>query len=148
MTSEQKAFFCNLHNSFFYINRSHRMIEWSGLKQTLSQRDVQDVQKKCYNCDATGARWVLSREDELHSRHASLIKAIECLQLQLEAIEMELLPFSNNQRAALNGSAEMTYDLFWECLQVCFSAGNMDMYAKIWLKYPNHVATVLSNRHR
>ena len=74
----------------------------------------------CYNCDTAGERWELSREDELRVRRKQLAKAIERLQRKINAIDMELLPFTAEQRTALNGHIEMTYDLFWECLQVCF----------------------------
>ena len=90
----------------------------------------------CYNCDTAGERWQLSREDELRVRRKQLVKAIERLQRKIDAIDMELLPFTAEQRAALNGHIEMTYDLFWECLQVCFDNDNMGMYRNIWEAYP------------
>lgn len=42
------------------------------------------------------------------------------------------------QRAALNGRTEMTYDLFWQCLQVCFGNEHMDMYKSVWEAYPDY----------
>lgn len=63
---------------------------------------------------------------------------MERIQLEIEAIDMELLPFTSEQRAALNGNAEMTYALFWTCLQVCFDTDNMAMYRNIWEAYPNY----------
>lgn len=100
-------------------------------------KDCQE--EDCYNCDTAGERWQLSEEDELKLRRKQLVKAIEHLQREIDAIDMELLPFSDEQRAALEGHDEMTYDRFWECLQVCFDYGNMTMYRKIWEKYPNLV---------
>ena len=98
----------------------------------------QDCQEEdCYNCDTAGERWQLSRNDELKLRRKQLVKAINRLQHEIDAIDMELLPFSDAQRAALNGNAEMTYDLFWQCLQVCFDNDNMRMYRRIWGDYPN-----------
>ena len=35
-------------------------------------------------------------------------------------------------------NAEMTYNLFWECLQVCFDNNNMALYRSIWKAYPNY----------
>ena len=93
-------------------------------------------EEDCYNCDTAGERWQLSRNDELKLRRKQLVKAINRLQHEIDAIDMELLPFSDAQRAALNGNAEMTYDLFWQCLQVCFDNDNMRMYRRIWDAYP------------
>lgn len=95
-------------------------------------------EEDCYNCDTAGERWQLSREDELRGRRKQLVKAIERLQSKIDAIDIELLPFADEQRTALSGNADMmTYDLFWQCLQVCFDCGNMGMYRKIWDAYPN-----------
>lgn len=97
----------------------------------------QDCQEEdCYNCDTAGERWQLSRNDELKLRRKQLVKAINRLQCEIDAIDMELLPFSAAQRTALEGRAEMTYDLFWQCLQVCFDNDNMRMYRRIWDAYP------------
>ena len=92
----------------------------------------------CYNCETAGERWQLSREDELRVRRKQLVKAIERLQRKIDAIDMELLPFTDGQRAALEGRAEMTYDLFWACLQVCFDNDNMGIYRNVWEAYPNY----------
>ena len=97
----------------------------------------------CYNCDTAGERWYLRREDELWLKRQSLVKAIERFQRRLEAIDMELLPFTHRQRAALTGVEEMTLDLFWECLEVCFQNDNMEMYMRIWRKHPEHVQQVM-----
>jgi len=94
-------------------------------------------EEDCYNCDTAGERWKQSREDGLKVQRKQLIKAIERLQRKIDAIDTELLPFSDEQRAALDGRIEMTYDLFWECLQVCFDNDNMRMYRRIWGDYPN-----------
>lgn len=93
-------------------------------------------EEDCYNCDAAGERWQLSRNDELKLRRKQLVKAIERLQHEIDAIDIALLPFTHAQRAALEGRAEMTYDLFWQCLQVCFDNDNMRMYRRIWDAYP------------
>ena len=93
----------------------------------------------CYNCDTAGRRWQLSKDDALKVRRKQLVNAIERLQREIHAIDTELLPFTGDQRAALEGRAEMTYDRFWECLQVCFDHGNMTLYRRIWEKYPNLV---------
>lgn len=94
-------------------------------------------EEDCYNCDTAGERWKLSREDELKVQRKQLVKAKERLQRKIDAIDMELLPYTAEQRAALKGHMEMTYDLFWQCLQVCFNYGNMAMYRSIWSAYPN-----------
>ena len=52
----------------------------------------------------------------------------------------ELYLFRDKQRSALEGRCEMTYDLFWECLQVCFDHGDMDMYQRTWKNYPTLAA--------
>lgn len=99
----------------------------------------QDCQEEdCYNCDSAGERWKLSHEDELKVQRKQLVKAIERLQHEIDAIDIALLPFTHAQRAALEGRAEMTYDLFWACLQVCFANDQMAMYKNIWEAYPNY----------
>ena len=94
------------------------------------------LEEDCYNCDSAGERWQLSREDELRVRRRQLVKAMERLQHKIDAIDTELLPFTDEHRAALDGRIEMTYDLFWQCLQVCFDNDNMRMYRRIWDAYP------------
>jgi hypothetical protein len=96
-------------------------------------------EEDCYNCDHAGKRWYLSEEDELRVRRKGLVKAVERLQRQIKEIDRKLLPFTEQQKAALEGQIEMTYDLFWECLQVCFDADNMDRYFEIWDSYPEHI---------
>lgn len=99
-------------------------------------------EEDCYNCDTAGECWQLSRADELKVRRKQLVKAIERLQCEVHAIDTELLLFTGEQRAALNGNAEMTYNLFWECLQVCFDNNNMALYRSIWKAYPNYSKTI------
>ena len=113
-------------------------MEW--LEANPLPEECQNCQEQdCYNCDSAGKRWYLQKEDELRIRRKSLMKAIERLQRQVQAIDNELLPFSEQQRAALSGEAEMTYDLFWECLEVCFHTGNMERYLEIWKAHPKQV---------
>ena len=96
------------------------------------------TEEDCYNCDTAGERWQLSHEDELKVCRKQMVRAIERLQRRIYSIDIELLPFTTEQRAALNGHIEMTYDLFWECLQVCFDNDQMAMYKNIWEAYPNY----------
>ena len=95
-------------------------------------------EEDCYNCDTAGERWHLSREDKLKVRRKQMVQAIERLQRKIYSIDIELLPFTADQRAALNGHTEMTYNLFWECLQVCFDNDHMAMYKNIWEAYPDY----------
>lgn len=56
--------------------------------------ECQDCHEEdCYNCDHAGKRWYLSQEDSLRIRHKSLVKAMERLQKQVQAIDRQLLPF-------------------------------------------------------
>ena len=110
-------------------------MEW--IEADLLPKACMDCQEEdCYNCDTAGERWQLSRDDELRLRRKQLVKAIERLQHKIDAIDTELLPFTDEHRAALDGRIEMTYDLFWQCLQVCFDNDNMRMYRRIWDAYP------------
>lgn len=95
-------------------------------------------EEDCYNCDTAGERWQLSGDDELKLRRKQLVQAINRLKREIDAIDMALLPFTDGQRAALEGRAKMTYDLFWKCLQVCFDSDNMAMYRSIWDAWPNY----------
>ena len=94
-------------------------------------------EEDCYNCDVAGERWQLSHEDALRVRRGQLVRSMERLQREIDSIDMALLPFTDEQQAALERHTEMTYDLFWECLQVCFDSGNMMLYRRIWSDYPN-----------
>lgn len=110
-------------------------MEW--IEADLLPKACMDCQEEdCYNCDTAGERWQLSRNDELKLRRKQLVKAINRLQRKIDAIDTELLPFTDEHRAALDGRIEMTYDLFWQCLQVCFDNDNMRMYRRIWDAYP------------
>lgn len=100
-------------------------------------------EEDCYNCDYAGKRWYLSEEDELKVRRKGLMKAVERLQRQIKEIDKKLLPFTKRQKAALEGQIEMTYDLFGECLQVCFEAGNMERYFEIWYGHPQYIAELM-----
>ena len=44
----------------------------------------------CYNCDIAGKRWVLSREEELHTQRLLPIQGINQLQRRIAAIDLEL----------------------------------------------------------
>ena len=111
------------------------MLEWKEVKD-LPEECKSCQEEVCYNCDAAGKRWQLSREDELKLQRKGLERSIERAQRKIREIDMELLPFSPGQSAALKGDVRMDYDVFWECLQVCFDAGNMDLYKYIWDTYP------------
>lgn len=100
-------------------------------------------EEDCYNCDYAGKRWYLSEEDELKVRRKGLVKAVERLQRQIKEIDKKLLPFTKQQKAALEGQVEMTYDLFWECLQVCFEVGNMERYFEILHGHPEHIVELM-----
>lgn len=102
----------------------------------------------CYNCDVVGERWLLPREDELRLRRQSLVKAIERFQKRLEIIDMELLPFTKQQRDVLTGMEDMSYEIFWQCLELCFQNDNMDMYMRIWKKHPEHVSQVMQLKNK
>ena len=47
-------------------------------------------EQECYNCDWAGARWTLSRKDELTLRRKVILKNIERLERELTSIETEL----------------------------------------------------------
>lgn len=57
--------------------------------------ECQDCQgEDCYNCDHAGKRWYLSEENALRIRRKGLIKAIERLQRQVDAIDQQLLSYN------------------------------------------------------
>lgn len=120
------------------------MMEW------IEAEPIPDVcrdckEEDCYHCDTAGERWQLSHEDELRVRRRQLVRAIERLQRTIDFIDAELLPFTNQQRAALHERSEMTYDMFWQCLQVCLDNDNMTLYRRIWNAYPNHAKAIKGN---
>ena len=55
------------------------------------------LEEDCYNCDTAVERWRLSREDELRIRRKQLVKAVERLQREIDAIH-----FTAEQSATLN----------------------------------------------
>ena len=54
-------------------------------------------EEDCYNCDYAGKRWTLSQADELRIRRKGIVKAIERLQRQLDAIDAELEVLGNDR---------------------------------------------------
>lgn len=52
-------------------------------------------EEESYNCDYAGKRWTLSQADELRVRRKGLLKAIDRLQRQVEAIDAELEVLEN-----------------------------------------------------
>lgn len=113
-------------------------MEW--IEAELLPMECQSCQEQdCYNCDIAGIRWKLPREDELRVRRKGLVKGIERMRKKIQEIDRELLPFNDQQKAAMAGQIEMTYDLFWECLEVCFNSDNMEKYFEIWGRYPEHI---------
>ena len=52
-------------------------------------------EEECYNCDYAGKRWTLSQAAELRVRRKGLLKAIDRLQRQVEAIDAELEVLEN-----------------------------------------------------
>ena len=52
-------------------------------------------EEECYNCDYAGKRWTLSQADELRVRRKGLLKAIDRLQRQVEAIDAVLEVLEN-----------------------------------------------------
>jgi len=56
---------------------------------------VECQEEECYNCDYAGKRWTLSQADELRVRRKGLLKAIDRLQRQVEAIDAELEVLEN-----------------------------------------------------
>ena len=55
--------------------------------------------KDCYNCDFAGARWQLSREEELLLRQKSILHAIARLERQLADIDRELERLQSEENA-------------------------------------------------
>ena len=53
------------------------------------------LEDDCYNCDYAGERWTLSPAAELRIRRKGIIKAIDRLKRQLEAIDAELEVLKN-----------------------------------------------------
>ena len=49
----------------------------------------------CCACDIAGKRWVLSKEDELRSTRALMVRAVERLQRRIAAIDAELEKLRN-----------------------------------------------------
>lgn len=70
-------------------------MEW--MEDTVMPVACQNCREEdCYNCDAAGKRWDVSRENELRMRRKGLAKAVERLQRQIQAIERELLLFTDH----------------------------------------------------
>lgn len=45
---------------------------------------------ECYNCDIAGERWTLSQEDDLRTRRALKLRAIERLKREVAEIDAKL----------------------------------------------------------
>ena len=53
--------------------------------------------------------------------------------------QIETLPFTKQQKAALLGQAEMTCDLLWECLSVYSSVEDTETFFALCDQYPELV---------
>lgn len=53
--------------------------------------------------------------------------------------QMETLPFTKQQKAALLRQTEMTCDLLWECLYVCSKADAVEAFMMLYDQYPELV---------
>ena len=69
-------------------------MEWI-VADPLPPECVNCQEEECYNCDYAGKRWTLSQADELRVRRKGLLKAIDRLQRQVEAIDAELEVLEN-----------------------------------------------------
>ena len=47
-------------------------------------------EEECYNCDIAGERWTLSQEDDLRTRRALKLRAIERLKREVAEIDAKL----------------------------------------------------------
>lgn len=69
-------------------------MEWIEVKPLPSE--CQNCQEKeCYNCDYACKRWHLSQTDELKLKRMSILKKIQRLERQLEAVNAELEELEN-----------------------------------------------------
>ena len=66
-----------------------RPIEWIEA-DPLPAECVNCQEEDCWECDTAGKRWYLSQADELRVKRKGLLKAIERLQRQVNAIDEEL----------------------------------------------------------
>ncbi len=64
-------------------------MEWIEVTP-LPQECKNCAEEDCYNCDTSGKRWVLSREDELRTNRMLMLRAIERMQRKIAIIDTEL----------------------------------------------------------
>ena len=58
----------------------------------------------------------------------------------MRRLSWEELPFTDRQKAALEGRAEMTWELFVQCLEVCYQGENAPGIFKLLDRYPAYAA--------
>lgn len=113
-------------------------MEWKEVEH-LPEECLDCNEENCYNCDIACKRWYLPENEELNLKRKSLLHSIKRLHQQVIEIDLHIIPFTEQQKKALQGQNKMTYDIFWDCLQVCYQNNNMEIYLDIWSKYPEYV---------
>lgn len=95
-------------------------------------------EEECYNCDYAMKRWQLTEADELRNRRKSLEKAIERYQKQIKEIDRQLAAMEESEEE----NVMMTKEMFWECMDLCYSEGNMKKFWELWNEYPQYIQEI------
>lgn len=86
-------------------------------------------EEDCYNCDTSGERWYLTEDDELHLCRKSLERSIDRLHQQIVEInnrnEINILSLEETD-------AQMTQQMWEQCLWACIIEGDVEQYNRIW----------------
>ncbi len=90
----------------------------------------------CDECDHLGERFYLPKEQELWLSRKGLLHSIERTRKKIIEIDIQLVPFTEEQKKVLRKVSEMTYDMFIECLVLCFKTDNLEVIQDIEDRFP------------
>ena len=100
----------------------------------------------CDVCDIALERWYLPHEWELRIQQKGLLRALnreqkkgnptDWIERRIDEIASQLLPFTEDQIAAIEHRKEMSKELFAACIAICDQADDTEMKAALYQYFP------------
>ena len=114
-------------------------------RNPLPEQCLKCTEPECDVCEIGYERWYLPHYDELRLQKKCLLRAKERLVVnnlnatlidrRIAKIEKELLPFTEEQQAAMEYKIPMTLSIFESCLEVCVEGLDYEMYDALFQRF-------------
>ena len=105
---------------------------------------------ECDSCTIGLERWYIPHDLDLRIQRRGLLRALErergrshpidWIEDRIQEIEMQLLPFTEDQINAIEHRAEMTKQIFDDCIAVCIRAQDPEMQDALRQYFPDFEA--------